>query len=473
MTTHADQPGTELEVRPPVGMPTQTEWEALTALSDTLAQSQLIPAPLRRKPGDIAVILLTGRELRLPPMQALNSIHVIEGKPTLSAALMMALILSAGHELRITETTNELCTVDARRRSDEKPTTFTFTMEDATRAGLANKGPWKSYPAAMLRARVITAAARAVFPDVLMGAQYAPEELGAEVDPFTGEVVGKVAEEMISEAEALDYFARIDALEDVYREQLKAQMIDQGLLLGKRSGDSVRVLLPRRRAHELDAALEPLEQWSNRANKTEGEGGATTTPEDPQVSAQSVDDVVADAEVVPNVDQPDPPESRGVPDAEIVPDPMPPEPPASDPGPIPADEQPEPLLGGSGPDEAEPAAFPEGAPAADGVREGEVGEAASSPPAEQPSADHQRRRFAISCKEGDIDEDTRHAIIRWLTDERVSSSTEATFQEMARAITLIKLYNTDHLRIVAGTDGAVVVTAMTGTGTAFLESLER
>jgi hypothetical protein len=55
-------------------------------------------------------------------------------------------------------------------------------MEDAHRAGLSGKGPWKSYPAAMLRARAISAMARAMFPDALSGVVYTPEELGAEVD---------------------------------------------------------------------------------------------------------------------------------------------------------------------------------------------------------------------------------------------------------------------------------------------------
>lgn len=55
-------------------------------------------------------------------------------------------------------------------------------MEDAKRANLTGKGPWVTYPAAMLRARCISSMARAMFPDALSGVVYTPEELGAQVD---------------------------------------------------------------------------------------------------------------------------------------------------------------------------------------------------------------------------------------------------------------------------------------------------
>jgi hypothetical protein len=489
-----ETPGTELEVREqrPLGMPTQSEFVALTALADTLARSNLIPRGLTGRPGDITVILLTGRELRMAPMQALNKIHVIEGKPTLSAELMLALVLGAGHELDILESTDLRCAVRARRRGSDHVTEYEFTADQARTAGLLNKkGPWQQYPAAMLRARAITIACRASFPDVLMGGvSYAPEELGAEVDPMTGEVVGSVTQELIGEGECRDFYARIDALPDAYKSQLIDEMKERQLVLGRRSGQDVVPLLPARRKDELEGSLAALEQWTNR-DKPEGEGGApgsvgtgdqggddsaldagATAPADPQPSPQSVDDVVVDAEIVPNVDdQPDPPDQPGVTDAEVLPEPVPTGPPA-DPPPAPAaspvDEQPDTATGnppGSGSDET-------------GTTPGAEAEAlgaASAPPADPndgPSADHQRRRFAITCKEADVEEDTRHAVIGWLTGDRVHSATEATFGEMARAITLVRLYEKDALRITALDDGRVDVLPMNDTGRAFLESLK-
>jgi hypothetical protein len=68
-----------------------------------------------------------------------------------------------------------------RHDDPDYPTTVTFTMQDAKTAGLAGKGNWNKYPAAMLLARATSAAVRAACPEVLMGISYTPEELGAAV----------------------------------------------------------------------------------------------------------------------------------------------------------------------------------------------------------------------------------------------------------------------------------------------------
>ena len=66
-------------------------------------------------------------------------------------------------------------------RQGHSPATFRFSLEDAARAKLAGDN-WQKYPAAMLRARVITAAARAYAPDVLDGV-YDPDELSPGPGP--------------------------------------------------------------------------------------------------------------------------------------------------------------------------------------------------------------------------------------------------------------------------------------------------
>lgn len=159
----------------------------IQTLGQTLVKSGLLPQAVRTPEAAVAIIL-KGRELGIPPMQALSHIHVISGKPTLSAELMLAMVMKAGHEVWIVATNAQRCEIAGKRKGSTREQSLTFSMEDAQRAGVLNNPTWKKYPDAMLRARAISAFCRMFAPDVLMGASYTPEELGADVDE-SGEVI--------------------------------------------------------------------------------------------------------------------------------------------------------------------------------------------------------------------------------------------------------------------------------------------
>ena len=131
-------------------------------------------------PEAAGVILLTGAELGLSPMQALRGIYVVDGKPTLSADLMVAIVKRADvcQWWRTAESTPETCTIETQRRGDPAPSRRTWTIADAQRAGLTGRQPWRQYPATMLRHRCAADLAREVYPDVVLGL-YDPEELDA------------------------------------------------------------------------------------------------------------------------------------------------------------------------------------------------------------------------------------------------------------------------------------------------------
>jgi len=163
------------------------DWEVMRQQAEALVKSRLLPRAVDTPEKAIAIIQ-TGRELGIGPMQALRSIHVIEGKPTMSAELMAGLVLARlpGSLLRVASTSNEECTVEAGRQG-QQATLFRFSMADARAAGLVGKDNWKKYPAAMLRARCLAMASRAVFPDATMG-MLDPDEVGA-ITTEGGEVV--------------------------------------------------------------------------------------------------------------------------------------------------------------------------------------------------------------------------------------------------------------------------------------------
>lgn len=140
-------------------------------LAQSLAKSQLIPKALRGKPEDILVTILSGHELGLSPMQSLRGIYVIDGKPCMYADLIVGLVKRspACKYFQLTESTTERATYTTHREGEPEPTSMTYTLDDATKAGLLRNQTWKSHPAAMLRARCSAALSRAVYPDVAQG----------------------------------------------------------------------------------------------------------------------------------------------------------------------------------------------------------------------------------------------------------------------------------------------------------------
>lgn len=175
-------------------LPAANNWQLMKQQAGELIKSGFLPQGIKTSEQAVAIIL-KGRELGIPPMQALSHIHVINGKPTMSAELMLAQILKLHPKTKISypERSGERCTIKVQRYGSE-PSTFTFAMTDAQAAGLLNNPTWKKYPRAMLHARCVAEMARSLFPDAISGISYCPEELGANVDE-NGEVIDVPAQE--------------------------------------------------------------------------------------------------------------------------------------------------------------------------------------------------------------------------------------------------------------------------------------
>lgn len=159
-----------------------------------MAVSNLLPVAYQNHPENVLVALEQGRALGIAPIQAMNQINVIKGKPALSADLIAALVRRAGHRLRVEgDDTYAQATVIRADDPDYIPKPVRWDMERAKRAGLLGNPSWQKYPAAMLRARAISEAARAWANDALYGFIYTPEELDnnwlPDTDPDTGEPV--------------------------------------------------------------------------------------------------------------------------------------------------------------------------------------------------------------------------------------------------------------------------------------------
>jgi 5'-3' exonuclease len=133
-------------------------------------------------PQAVLSTVLAGRELGMQAMASLRAIHIVEGKPTLSADLIRALVIRSGlaKYFRCTERTATRATFETQR-GDDPPISLSFTIEEARQAwgkslDAWDKSGWGKNPADMLVARAGAKLARLVYPDVVHGL-YAPEEL--------------------------------------------------------------------------------------------------------------------------------------------------------------------------------------------------------------------------------------------------------------------------------------------------------
>ena len=188
--------------------------------SEILSKSGLVPDKFKGKPADILVAMQWGAELgSVQPLQALNGIAVVNGTPSIYGDLGKALVLRE-HDLAnfVLETSGEgrdmaaVCEIGRQKPNGRINVKRTFTMQDAERAGLGSRGPWKQYPARMLMWRAFWLAARDIYADVLSGLQGAEEleDLPHEIKAQKAKPARPPAVERVAAA-----FSKVKAIEPV------------------------------------------------------------------------------------------------------------------------------------------------------------------------------------------------------------------------------------------------------------------
>jgi len=173
-----------------------TTFDGLMEQAKVIFQSGLLPKSVQT-PAAAVAIMLTGRELGITPMQSFRSIYIVDGTPTLSAQFIAAKLLEAGVTYHVPQMTSERCTIEFSRNNG-MTLTYTYTWEDATNAGLTTKRNWRQYAKDMLWSRCMTLGGRKIAPDALLGFHTA-DELGAVVDPQSGQVIDSIALEVSGE----------------------------------------------------------------------------------------------------------------------------------------------------------------------------------------------------------------------------------------------------------------------------------
>jgi hypothetical protein len=165
---------TEISTQRASGLALQSFDDAFR-FSKMVSASEFAPKDFRGKPESCMLAIQHGSEVGLSPMQSLQSIAVINGRPTIWGDAALALVQSSPvceyvREYTEGEGDGLVAVCEAKRKGYPQPTVVRFSMADAKRAGLAGKaGPWTQYPARMLTLRARGFALRNAFADALRG----------------------------------------------------------------------------------------------------------------------------------------------------------------------------------------------------------------------------------------------------------------------------------------------------------------
>ncbi len=156
--------------------------EEMTGWANTLIEGGFLPDAISL-PEQVISIVELGKELGLSPLVSLNNLHVIAGRPVISSSMLGALLKKTNVEWIIEE---DFATVDASGGGQDKRTTYKFfwksrvdgrvmetthsiTWRQMEISGYTTKHNWLKYPKEMMRARCLSSAVRALFPNILMG----------------------------------------------------------------------------------------------------------------------------------------------------------------------------------------------------------------------------------------------------------------------------------------------------------------
>lgn len=336
-------PGVALVTPQPVAavdlpmLPGDNELRGLAQMANTFANSNLVPEPLKGKPADVLLVMLTARDLGLSVTVALRECHPIDGRVTVSPKLKMAIVRQRGLGRIWGDPDNDINhhTWHAAR-ADDPGTVYTvrYTWADAQRAGLvmtactpeehsdtcktgsqygasaqqkrkACKQNWRTYPGQMLQWRCVGYLMDQAFGEVGTGL-YSPDELGGVTDEDGhvidvlevggvdglegrgGGVAKSTAEDLAPEADREAIKAKILALPDPAIETLREQW-------SRRNADDIPTLwpLPRLPQRQVKAAHALVDGFVKRAEK--GEWGPWSNPMAAALSVEEAAQVAQDA----------------------------------------------------------------------------------------------------------------------------------------------------------------------------------
>jgi len=209
MSTSPKTPGTTLAAQS-AAEPSINVFQTMERMAATVAKSGLYGM---KTPEQALTLMLLSRAEGIDPMAAVRDYHIISGRPALKADTMLARFQAAGGKVDWKEYTDAKV-IGVFSHPQGGTVTVDWDIARATRAGLAARETWKSYPRPLMRARCISEGVRACYPGVAIGTYTVEEAQDMEVDitPTGGRVEAAIqnADHSLTEDERMEHFTAMD-----------------------------------------------------------------------------------------------------------------------------------------------------------------------------------------------------------------------------------------------------------------------
>lgn len=261
-------------------------FEQAERYAEKIANSSLCPSAFKGKAGDVFIAIQMGSEVGLSPMQALQNIAVINGRPSMWGDAALALVRVHPHCKSIREwmegsikdgTAVAYCAVVRKGQQEE---IRSFSVQQAKTASLWGKsGPWTQYPERMLQMRARGFALRDIFADALRGLHIAEEaqdiiEVVAETPAYNRTPGLPISQSYVANAETLENninliknASNIDELKKIYLEALGEAKGDKEAVnkITKEKNDRYKAL---KKPSEIEVKTESNEEFLKQYDET-------------------------------------------------------------------------------------------------------------------------------------------------------------------------------------------------------------
>jgi len=211
-----------------------SSFNELMRFAEIAAGSGMVPKDYMGKPSAILIAVQMGSELGLAPMQSMQNIAVINGRPSVWGDALLGLVKASPVCDDVVETLegegDKMTAICVAMRKGKAPVEARFSVQDAKDAGLWSKpGPWKQYPKRMLQMRSRGFALRDAFPDVLRGLITAEEAGDIPQDDFRSSVSAQKPTDVTPKRQQIQEERPVDYVE-FFTNRLKA-CADTGCVL--------------------------------------------------------------------------------------------------------------------------------------------------------------------------------------------------------------------------------------------------